>query len=101
MGGGGAFIMLRGIQLKKGVGWSIYYAVGYKKLITIGRSNLCSSIEYMNKMGGGNLLCKEAYKPINIGRSNLSSSIEYMNKLGEGAFIMLRGIINSFPLPMR
>ena len=44
--------MLRGIQIKKG-GGSISYAVRYKKLITIDRSNLFSSIEYMNKMGGG------------------------------------------------
>ena len=53
-------------------GGSIYYAERYKKLITIGRSNLFSIIEYMNKMGGG-----------------IYYAERYTNKKGGETFIML------------
>ena len=48
---GGSIYYAERYTNKKG-GWSIYYAVRYKKLITIDRSNLFSSIKYMNKIGG-------------------------------------------------
>ena len=88
---GSIYYAQRYINKKEGGRWTINYAARYKKLITINRSNLSSSIEYMSKMGEGGIYNAERYtKLITIGRTNLFSNIEYMKK--KEGFIMLIGI---------